>query len=140
MVTLNLGKTFTSLAAASALVVCFASLPANAQETINVEVNKAHLIQLEEEYAEVVLIANPQIADVAVESPWTIFVLGRKPGVTSLFILGVGGKEIIRAEVVVTAGGAVQKVEAAPEVEKTGPTTVNIYRSATPETKVFPKQ
>ncbi len=139
MVTLNLGKTFTSLAAASALVVCFASLPANALETINVEVNMAYLIQLDEN-ADVVLIANPAIADVAVESPFTIFVLGKKPGKTSLFILGAGGEEIIRAEVVVTAGDAVSEVEAAPEVKKTGPTTVNVYRSGTPEIKEFPQQ
>ncbi len=79
------------------------ALPANAaNDTIEVAINKAHLIQLDVD-ANVVLIANPEIADVAVESPRVIFLLGKAPGETSLFILDADGTDLVRAEVIVTA-------------------------------------
>ena len=87
-------------------VAMLVALPANAEEnTITLAINKAHLIQLDKD-ANVVLIANPEIADVAVESPRLVFLLGKSPGETSLFILDVDGNELVRAEVIVDAGFA----------------------------------
>ena len=124
-------RQITAIAGAALLF----ALPASAQERIDVETNKAHLIQLDEN-ADVVLIANPEIADVVVESPRTIFLLGKQPGETSLFILGVGGKDIIRSAVVVTAGAA---GAATPEEETAGPKVIELYRSPTPEIIVLPQ-
>ena len=85
-------------------VAMLVALPASAEEnTITLAINKAHLIQLDKD-ANVVLIANPEIADVAVESPRVVFLLGKSPGETSLFILDVDGNELVRAEVIVDAG------------------------------------
>lgn len=79
------------------------ALPASAaNDSIEIAVNKAHLIQLDAD-ANVVLIANPEIADVAVESPRIIFLLGKAPGETSLFILDADGNDLVRAEVIVSA-------------------------------------
>lgn len=70
-------------------------------ETIRVEVNQAEIIRLEAD-AQIVHIANPAIADVVVESPRLLFVLGRAPGQTGLFILDANGKEVINADLLVT--------------------------------------
>ena len=79
------------------------ALPASAaNDSIEIAINKAHLIQLDAD-ANVVLIANPEIADVAVESPRIIFLLGKAPGETSLFILDADGNDLVRAEVIVSA-------------------------------------
>jgi Flp pilus assembly secretin CpaC len=79
------------------------ALPASAaNDDIEIAINKAHLIQLDAD-ANIVLIANPEIADVAVESPRIIFLLGKSPGETSLFILDAEGNDLVRAEVIVSA-------------------------------------
>ena len=70
-------------------------------ETIRVEVNQAEIIRLEAD-AQIVHIANPAIADVVVESPRLLFVVGRAPGQTGLFILDANGNEVINADLLVT--------------------------------------
>ena len=113
------------------------ALPASAQETvnvdvnaarINVEVNTARLIQLDRN-ADVVMIANPEIADVVLESARTIFLLGKQRGKTSLFILGVGGKVLMRSAIVVTTRGVTSEEDATLEVEMDIPRVVKVYRS-----------
>ena len=73
---------------------------ANAGEVINVPVHNAELVRLDRD-ASVVLIANPVIANVAVESERLIFVIGLEVGETNLYILDAEGKEILTAAVVV---------------------------------------
>ncbi len=73
---------------------------ANAGEVINVPVHNAELVRLDRD-ASVVLIANPVIANVAVESKRLIFVLGLEVGETNLHILDAEGEEILTAAVVV---------------------------------------
>ena len=70
-------------------------------ETIRVEVNQAEILRLEAD-AQIVHIANPAIADVVVESPRLLFVVGRAPGQTGLFILDANGNEVINADLLVT--------------------------------------
>ena len=90
------------LATTIGVAMLFALPVSAANDEIEVAINKAHLIQLDAD-ADVVLIANPNIADVAVESPRVIFLLGKAPGETSLFILDADGNDLVRAEVIVTA-------------------------------------
>ena len=49
----------------------------------------------------VVLVADPQIADVVVEQGHLIFVIGKRPGQTRLFVYGARGEAILERDVVV---------------------------------------
>ncbi len=127
------------------------ALPASAaNDDIEIAINKAHLIQLDVD-ANVVLIANPEIADVAVESPRVIFLLGKAPGETSLFILDADGNDLVRAEVIVSAdiGGPAEPMAdmmtssepmpmmtSAPSAPKSKEHDVTIYRNVTSATTV----
>ena len=82
------------------------------KDTLHVVVDKAHLIQLEVNAA-TVMIADPVIADVAVESPRLVFVIGRAVGETSLFILDADGNRMVDTTVVV--GEREDQVEAEPD-------------------------
>ena len=95
--------------AAFTVLSLFAALPAAAHETtsaadrtsINVAVSKANIVRLTRD-AGVVLVANPRIADVAIESPRLIFVIGRTVGETNLYVFDGTGREMVNADVVVT--------------------------------------
>ena len=71
-----------------------------AGETIQVVVDKAEVLRLSVD-ASTILTANPEIIDLAVESPRLILLLGKRPGETSLIILDSKGKKILDADVVV---------------------------------------
>ncbi len=87
--------------AAFAAFVVFGVLPAAvADETMNILVNQSQIVRLSRD-AGVVMIANPEIADVAIESPRLVFVLGRNPGETNLKIVDVDGKSMVSADVIV---------------------------------------
>ena len=85
------------------LAICLvgATTTAADAETIRVEVNRAEIIRLDTD-AQIVHVANPAIADVVVESPRLLFVLGRAPGQTGLFILDSSGNEVMNADLLVT--------------------------------------
>ena len=87
--------------AAIAVFALFGTLPA-AAEVMNVFVDKTHVLHLNRD-ASVVMIANPNIADVAVESPRLIFVIGRNPGETNLHILDGNGRQLLHKDLVVLA-------------------------------------
>ncbi len=88
--------------AAIAVFALFGTLPAAAAEIMNVVVDKAQIVRLNRD-AGVVMIANPNIADVAIESPRLIFVLGRNPGETNLYILDGNGRQLLYKDLVVLA-------------------------------------
>lgn len=69
-------------------------------EPVRVVVDKAHLMRLDTD-ASVVMVANPTIADVAVESPRMVFIVGREPGETNIFVLDSNGNEIVQSDLVV---------------------------------------
>jgi len=56
-----------------------------AEETLRVSVDKAQVVNVNGT-AGVVLVANPAIADVVVERDHLLFILGKRPGETRLFI------------------------------------------------------
>ena len=71
-----------------------------ASDRIRVELDKATLIRLEKD-ADVVFIGNPAVADVTVESPRLLFILGLTPGETCLRILDADGADIVATNIVV---------------------------------------
>lgn len=74
-----------------------AAAPAWAQQrTITVTTNRAEMIRLDKT-AGTVLVANPAIADVVVEAGQQLFILGRSPGETQLYVLDGEGKTLLSA-------------------------------------------
>ena len=74
----------------------------DATDTIKILVNKARMMRLDGN-AEVVLVANPEIADVVIDSPDLIFLLGVETGETSLLILDENQNELLNANILVIA-------------------------------------
>ena len=72
-----------------------------ASRDISVFINRAIVLESAQRFAEV-SVANPGIADVAALSDQTIYILGKANGVTTLTLLGEGGKLITNVEVRVT--------------------------------------
>ncbi len=72
--------------------------------TLRVTVNKAEVITLNGT-ASVVMVANPQIADVVLERNNLLFVLGKQPGETRLYVYNGAGKPMLEREVVVVPQG-----------------------------------
>lgn len=85
---------------ALAAVVVVAVVAEAAADRLRVELDKAVLLRLEKD-ADVVFVANPSVADVTVESPRMLFVLGLAPGETSLRILDADGQDVIATTIVV---------------------------------------
>jgi len=67
-----------------------------------VEIDHAVLLRLDAD-ADIVHIANPSIADVALESPRLIFVVGLAVGQTGVHILDRDGNEMLAGSILVTA-------------------------------------
>ena len=125
----------------ASVVIAASAGPVSAQDkdTLHVEVDKAHLIQLDENAA-TVMIADPNIADVAVESPRLVFVIGRAVGETSLFILDADGKPMVDTTIVVDERADLVEAEpdapapsysAAPAAAKPKERAVTVFRNVT---------
>ncbi len=67
---------------------------------LSVTVDKAHILRLDHD-ASLVMVADPDIADVTVQSPRLLFILGRAPGETNLYVLDGKGREILNTALVV---------------------------------------
>lgn len=67
---------------------------------LRVMLDKAEVLPLSGN-ASVVLVANPQIADVVLERGRLLFVLGKRPGETRLYVYGDKGQRLIERDVVV---------------------------------------
>ena len=87
-----------TIAAALAVV---ASISASA-DSLNVRLDKAEILRLDYP-ASIVIVGNPEIADVTVESPSMLFVTGLTAGETNLIILDEGGNELMEYDLVVVA-------------------------------------
>jgi Flp pilus assembly secretin CpaC len=86
------------LAALGAALALAASPAAAQQRMIEVAINAAELLRLDAEPGSV-LVANPAIADVVVEGGKQVFVLGKTPGETQLYVLDRNGGTMLRAMV-----------------------------------------
>jgi pilus assembly protein CpaC len=75
-------------------------LPGAAQGPLSLDAGKGTLVPLSED-ATSVFIADPTIADVQVPSPKAVFVLGKKAGTTTLYVLGANNRTLVQRTVVV---------------------------------------
>ncbi|HZZ10878.1 MAG TPA: type II and III secretion system protein family protein [Paraburkholderia sp.] len=58
-----------------------------------------------------VFVADPDVADVQVPNPHAVFVLGKKAGTTTLYVLGANNKQVLRETVVVSQDiGALENI------------------------------
>ncbi|MGV7241300.1 type II and III secretion system protein family protein [Caballeronia sp. M23-90] len=79
----------------------YANAPADpAQGTLEVGAGKGVLVRLNED-AVSVFVADPNVADVHVPSPKAVFVLGKKAGTTTLYVLGTNNKTLVQRTVYV---------------------------------------
>ncbi len=81
-------------------VMCFA-LPAMAEESILIEINKGQMIKLSAPATSVV-VSDPTTADVQVVSPTLLFVHGKKVGDTSVYAIDNNDNQIYSATISVT--------------------------------------
>jgi len=61
------------------------------QHPVVLDVDKAEMIQLAEP-ATTVFVANPEVADIQIPNPTSFLIFGRKPGATTAYAFGRGGK------------------------------------------------
>ena len=88
-----------SLAAVIGLVL-FAALPAGADGLLSVTIDKAHLMRLDKD-ASTIMVGDPTVADVVLESPRLVLIVGIAPGETNLYILDGEGAEIVHTDLLV---------------------------------------
>jgi len=93
------------LVALAALVAGVPLGASAADDTIRVAVNKAELLRFDKAPTSV-LVVNPAIADVVADGSPHVFVLGKTPGETQLFVLGEGGKTMLEKTVRVVSAPA----------------------------------
>lgn len=94
--------------AGALLLAALGGRPAAAVELIGagaagltLEVNKGRLVRLERPAA-TVFVANPEIADIQVKSPSLVYLLGRRPGETTLIAVDAAERVLANIEVSVT--------------------------------------
>lgn len=63
-----------------------------------VAVGEGHLLRLQEP-AGTVFVANPEVADVQVPDPNSVFVLGKRAGTTTLYVLGEDGHTLLQRQI-----------------------------------------
>jgi hypothetical protein len=82
------------------MLIALAAAPsaALAQRTLDITVNKAELLRFDRHPGSV-LVVNPAIADVVADGGDHVFVLGKTPGETQLFVLDEAGKTMMQATV-----------------------------------------
>ncbi|MDQ7981727.1 type II and III secretion system protein family protein [Paraburkholderia sp. SARCC-3016] len=77
------------------------SRASSSQGELAVDAGKGILVRLNGN-ASAVFVADPAIADVHVPSPQAIFILGKKPGTTTVYALGAGNKTLYQRTVIVS--------------------------------------
>jgi Flp pilus assembly secretin CpaC len=100
----SLIKVFALCAVPALFLPAIARAEVAEPRTLRVTVDKAEVIKVDGT-ASVVLVANPQIADVVVERNQLVFVVGRRPGETRLYIYSASGKPLLEREIVVVPQG-----------------------------------
>lgn len=83
-------------------VLAAAGIPSATAESFDVRLDKAEVLRLPAPAA-IIVVGNPAIADVTVETPLLLFVTGRAPGETNLLILDEDGEMVADYELIVIA-------------------------------------
>lgn len=78
-----------------------AELPAYGNGPLAVTAGKGTLLRLNED-ATSVFVADPNVADVHVPSPRAVFVLGKKSGTTTLYVLGPNNRTLLQRAITVS--------------------------------------
>jgi pilus assembly protein CpaC len=73
---------------------------ADADSILSIAAGGGEMVQLPQP-AVAVFVADPDVADVHVPTPQTVFVLGKKAGTTTLFALGANNRPILRKTIIV---------------------------------------
>lgn len=81
-------------------LVALAQVSPALADTLNVRLDKAQILRLDVPAA-IIVVGNPDIADVTVENPTLLFVMGRSAGETNLLILDEAGEEIMNLDLAV---------------------------------------
>ncbi|MGN6314853.1 type II and III secretion system protein family protein [Trinickia sp.] len=89
-----------AFAALSLSLVAASALAAGDDTVLTVPAGGGEMVQLPEA-AVAVFVADPDVADVHVPTPQTVFVLGKKAGTTTLFALGAHNRPILRKTILV---------------------------------------
>jgi Flp pilus assembly secretin CpaC len=97
------GRYLTKSVALAALAVWAA--PVLAGSPVEVGAGHAVLLMLDQP-ARQVIIGDPTVADISVESPTRVVVFGKRVGSTSLMVLDGGHRPVLDAPVVVQPGGS----------------------------------
>lgn len=98
--TLKISALVGTTAATAALC---SALPAQAGDQIfRVDLNKTEVVRLPASAGSIV-IGNPAIADVSIQSPNTVFVVGRGYGETNLIVMDRQGRTMMDADIQVTS-------------------------------------
>jgi hypothetical protein len=92
----------------AAIAAVSAASSAHAADALTVEVDGARIVKLDASATDVV-IGNPNIADVTVQTPNRIVIIGRAPGVTRLIVMN-DGNIAMDTQVVVAARNASAQV------------------------------
>ncbi len=87
----------------SLTIVLAAMSAAEAAPILSIDLNSARPLQLKTP-AKDVIVANPSVADVALQSPDHLVIIGKQPGRTSLIIMDANQKIILNQMVIVTEG------------------------------------
>lgn len=95
------------LAVLAALVLGGLTSPSAHAENLVVQINHAVLLHLDKD-ADIVHIANPEIADVVLESPRLIFVVGLSLGQTGVYVLDRDGNEMLAGSILVSANDSAE--------------------------------
>jgi len=90
-----------TIAGLAALALVIVGAGTAAAQDVRVEVDHSILLRLDAD-ARIVQVANPSIADVALESPRLIFIVGLAPGQTGLHILDGDGNDLLVGSILVT--------------------------------------
>lgn len=100
-------RTTWLLTAAAGIALSAASI-AHAADALTVELDGARILKLDTPASDVV-IGNPNVADVTVQTPNRLVVIGRAPGVTRLIVMS-DGTITMDTQVVVNAKGTSSQV------------------------------
>lgn len=96
---------FARMARLVPLMAALFAVPALAADPVELGAGQAVLLRLDRAAAQIV-VGDPAVADVSVESPHLLAVFGKRPGITTLAVLDKGRRVVLEAPVVVQAGGA----------------------------------
>jgi hypothetical protein len=114
---------------AAVLLAALSAAPAAAEPPpgVDIRIDEARLLRLDQDAAQVI-VGNPSIADVAVQSARLLVVTGKSYGATNLIVLDAEGREILSTRlgvapndsrlIIVYRGASRQSLHCTPECQR----------------------